>query len=170
VVGVVDDMRQDSVEAPLQPEVFASFKQLVPGAIRNFDPILVIRTNTDPTDYVPTLRNVVREQAPALAVDSIMTMEERVMMSLATVDIGVLVGRQALAMVVGGIVVGLGAAVAAAQWMRSLLYGVAPSDPRSLAAAAVFVALLAAVAIAIPLARATHIEPAAALRQENYGN
>ena len=52
------------------------------------------------------------------------------------------------------------------QWMRSLLYGVAPSDPRSLAAAAIFVALVAAVAIAIPVARATHIEPAAALRQE----
>jgi hypothetical protein len=68
------------------------------------------------------------------------------------VDIGVLVGRQALAMVVGGIVVGLGAAGAAAQWMRSLY---------------VFVALVAAVAIAIPLARATHIEPAAALRQEH---
>jgi ABC-type lipoprotein release transport system permease subunit len=50
--------------------------------------------------------------------------------------------------------------------MRSLLYGVAPSDPRSLAAAAVFVALVAAVAIAIPVTRATHIEPAAALRQE----
>jgi ABC-type antimicrobial peptide transport system permease subunit len=82
------------------------------------------------------------------------------------VDIGVLVGRQALAMVVGGMVLGLGAAAAAAPWMRSLLYGVAPSDPRSLAAAAVFVALVAAVAIAIPVTRATHIEPAAALRQE----
>ena len=53
-----------------------------------------------------------------------------------------------------------------AQWMRSLLYGVAPSDPSSLAAAAIFVALVAAVAIAIPVARATHIEPAVALRQE----
>lgn len=91
----------------------------------------------------------------------------RMALGAPTVDIGVLVGRQALTMVVGGMVLGLGAAVAAAQWMRSLLYGVAPSDPRSLAAAAVFVALVAAVAIAIPVARATHIEPAAALRQEN---
>ena len=69
-------------------------------------------------------------------------------------------------MLVGGLVLGLGAAVAAAQWMRSLLYGVRPSDPNSLAAAAIFVALVAAVAIAIPVARATHIEPAVALRQE----
>jgi predicted permease len=89
----------------------------------------------------------------------------RMALGAQTVDIGVLVGRQALAMVAGGLVLGLGAAAAAAQWMRSLLYGIAPSDPRSLAAAVVFVALVAAVAIAIPVARATHIEPAAALRQ-----
>jgi len=70
-------------------------------------------------------------------------------------------------MVVSGMVLGLGAAAGASQWMRSLLYGVAPLDPRSLAAAAVFVALVAAVAIAMPVACAIHIEPAAALRQEN---
>jgi predicted permease len=91
----------------------------------------------------------------------------RMVLGAQTLDIGILVGKQALVMVVGGIVLGLGAAAAAAQWMRSLLYGVAPSDPRSLAAAAVIVALVAAVAIAIPVARATHIEPAAALRQDN---
>ena len=91
----------------------------------------------------------------------------RMALGAQSVDIGALVGRQALAMVIGGIVIGLGAAAGAAQWMRSLLYGVAPSDPSSLAAAAVFVALVAAVAVAIPVARATHIEPAAALRQGN---
>jgi predicted permease len=91
----------------------------------------------------------------------------RMALGAQTVDIGILVGRQALGMVAGGMVLGLGAAAAAAQWMQSLLYGVAPSDPRSLAAAAAFVALVAAVAIAIPVARATDIEPAAALRQEN---
>jgi len=90
----------------------------------------------------------------------------RMALGARTADIGILVGRQTLAMVAGGIVVGLAVAVASAQWMRSLLYGVTPSDPRSLGAAALFVALVAAVAVAIPLARATHVEPAAALRQE----
>jgi predicted permease len=83
------------------------------------------------------------------------------------VDIGLLIGRTAFAMVVGGMGLGLGATAAGAQWIRSLLYGVAPSDPRSLAAAAVFVALVAAVAIAISVMGATQIDPAAALRQEN---
>ena len=82
VVGVVDDMRQDSVEAPLQPEIFASFKQILPSSIRNFDPILVVRTTADPTTYVSTLRSLVHEQAPTLALDSVMTMEDRVMTSL----------------------------------------------------------------------------------------
>jgi putative ABC transport system permease protein len=82
VVGVVDDMRQDSVDAPLQPEVFASFRQVVPGAIRSFDPILVVRTAEDPTAAVPLLRSLARELAPALALDSVMTMEDRMMASL----------------------------------------------------------------------------------------
>ena len=82
IVGVVDDMRQDSVEPPLQPEIFTSLKQVLPSSIRNFDPILVVRTTADPTMYVSTLRSLVREQAPALALDSVMTMEDRVMSSL----------------------------------------------------------------------------------------
>jgi len=83
VIGVMDDMRQDSVDAPLQPEVFASFAQLLPGALRNFDPILVVRTATDPVAYVASLRNALHDEAPALALDSVMTMEDRVMTSLA---------------------------------------------------------------------------------------
>lgn len=81
VVGVVDDMRQD-VDAPLQPEIFASVKQITAGTTNvGFDPILVIRTAADPTTYVSTLHRLVQEQA--LALDSVMTMEDRVMTSLA---------------------------------------------------------------------------------------
>jgi putative ABC transport system permease protein len=83
VVGVVDDMRQD-VDSPLQPEIFASIKQITSASTNlGFDPILVVRTTADPTTYVSTLRSLVHEQAPALALDSVMTMEDRVMASLA---------------------------------------------------------------------------------------
>jgi len=83
VVGVVDDMRQD-VASPLQPEIFASINQITTQTTNvNIDPILVIRTSANPTAYVPTLRALVHEQAPALALDSVMTMEDRVMTSLA---------------------------------------------------------------------------------------
>jgi predicted permease len=83
VVGVVDDMRQDSVHAPLEPEIFASFSQIQPSSVRSFDPILLLRTATDPGTYVSTLRNIVREEAPTLALDSVSTMEDRVISSLA---------------------------------------------------------------------------------------
>src|ERR1035438_2767414 len=70
-----------------------------------------------------------------------------------------LVGRETLAMAVGGIVCGLAAALAAGPWIRSLLYGISPWDLKSLSAAAIFVAIVAVGATAIPVIRATHIEP-----------
>jgi putative ABC transport system permease protein len=105
VVGVVDDMRQDSVDAPLQPEIFASFKQIAPNGMRNFDPILVVRTAADPTAYVSVLRGLVHEQAPALVLDSVMTMEDRVMTSLARPRLYavVLVGVGAFALLIAGV-------------------------------------------------------------------
>ena len=48
-------------------------------------------------------------------------------------DIAAMIGRQTVAMAAAGIVLGLGAAFLAAPWIRSLLYGIAPADPVSLA-------------------------------------
>ena len=98
-------MRQDSVDAPLQPELFASFTQIAPVGIRNVDPILVIRTSADPASYVPTLRGLVREEAPALALDSVMTMEDRVMTSLAKPRLYavVLAGFAVFALLIAGV-------------------------------------------------------------------
>jgi len=83
------------------------------------------------------------------------------------VDIGEMIGRQALAMVAIGVALGLIAALFAAPLINSLLYGVAPSDPLSLTLAALFVVMVAAAATVIPLGHATRIDPAEALRQEN---
>lgn len=82
IVGVVADMRQDDVDAPLQPEIFASLPQIQLSDTRGFDPFLIVRTAADPTAYVQTLRGLVHEQLPTLALDSVMTMEDRVMTSL----------------------------------------------------------------------------------------
>jgi ABC-type antimicrobial peptide transport system permease subunit len=81
-----------------------------------------------------------------------------------------LIGRQALAMVIVGVVAGLGSAQIIARiagpLIAQLLYGVTPADVRSLAAAAAVVLAMAAGAAAIPAARATRIDPAAALRDD----
>ena len=83
VVGLVEDMRQDSIEAPLQPEMFMSFQQILPASLARLDPILVLRTVSDPVASVGALRAVVRGVAPSLALDSVMSMEDRVTTSLA---------------------------------------------------------------------------------------
>jgi predicted permease len=78
--------------------------------------------------------------------------------------IATLIGGHALLLVTVGVLCGLGAAMLMAPMASSLLYGVGPTDPVSLLAAAVFVTLVAALAALIPAARATRVDPAVALR------
>jgi predicted permease len=78
-----------------------------------------------------------------------------------------LVSAQVIGMVASGIALGLAASVAAAPWIRHLLFGVSASDVRTLTATVLFVMLIAAAATALPAGRAVRIEPGVALRQEN---
>jgi putative ABC transport system permease protein len=82
VMGVVDDLRQRSVTDPAQPEIFASYRQRATG-FGSSEAYLVVRTASDPAAFVPTLRALVREQDPSLALESVMTMEDRLITSLA---------------------------------------------------------------------------------------
>jgi predicted permease len=104
IVGVVEDMRQDTLDAALQPEIFASLRQ-IRASNRSADPILIIRTTRDPTTYVPTLRSLVHEQAPTVALDSVMTMEDRVMTSLERprLYVVVLTGFGVFALLIAGV-------------------------------------------------------------------
>jgi putative ABC transport system permease protein len=82
VVGVVDDMRQGAVTEVAQAELFLPFKQIgCTNAVA--DPILVVRAIGDPSAYANILRSVLRQEAPTLALDSVMSMEDRLMTSLA---------------------------------------------------------------------------------------
>jgi predicted permease len=77
IVGVVDDLRQDAVDAAPQPEMFVAVAQLKESA-QGSSSIVIVRTVDDPSAYVGTLRNVVREIDPSIALDGVMTMEQRV--------------------------------------------------------------------------------------------
>jgi ABC-type antimicrobial peptide transport system permease subunit len=73
---------------------------------------------------------------------------------------------QGLAPVLVGLVGGLGCAVALAQALSTLLYGVAPWDVRvSLGTSAILLST-ALMACAVPAMRAAQVDPAAALREE----
>ena len=65
-----------------------------------------------------------------------------------------------------GIVAGLAAALLLARLVRSMLYGLEPTDPTSLLATACLLIAVALLAGWVPAARASRVEPMAALRHE----
>jgi predicted permease len=71
-----------------------------------------------------------------------------------------------LALVLVGLVLGLGGALAATRVMAALLYQVSATDPGTFGAVSLLLVLVAVAACALPARRATRIDPMAALRAE----
>lgn len=81
VVGVVDDLRSGPLSEVVRPEFFISTRQ-EPDSLA-FDPVMVVvRTDRDPDGQASFLRDIVREAAPGAALDSIMSMDDRLRRSL----------------------------------------------------------------------------------------
>ncbi len=65
-----------------------------------------------------------------------------------------------------GALLGIAGSLSAAGLVSSVVYGIQPSDPPTLAGMALLMITLAALASLIPAARATRIDPVALLREE----
>jgi len=74
--------------------------------------------------------------------------------------------RQGMGLAAIGVVLGVGATLALAQLLRSLLFAVRPVDAISVAAAVALLAVAALLACLGPARRAARIDPIAALRAE----
>ena len=90
----------------------------------------------------------------------------RIALGASRVQVMHLVGREAAFMLLAGLLIGTALAALVARTAASLLYGLKPMDPGSIALA---IALLSAVAILasfVPALRAARVEPMIALREE----
>ncbi|HKG79205.1 MAG TPA: FtsX-like permease family protein, partial [Pyrinomonadaceae bacterium] len=90
----------------------------------------------------------------------------RIALGARTREIVTLVLREALVLVVIGIVAGVPAVVVVARFASTLLFDLSPTDPVSLMLAGLVMLGVAVVAAYVPARRATRIDPLVALRYE----
>jgi putative ABC transport system permease protein len=90
----------------------------------------------------------------------------RMALGAARADVQRLVVGQALRLTLIGAGVGLAAALALTQLMRSLLFGIRPEDPPTFVGVTLILALSSAAAAWLPTARAVRVDPVVALRHE----
>lgn len=81
VVGVLEDVMRASPTDPVQPEVFVPVSQMTRG--NDAASFVIVRTTGDPDRLVPVLRRLTREADPRAVVEQPMTMDDRLMQSLA---------------------------------------------------------------------------------------
>jgi predicted permease len=90
----------------------------------------------------------------------------RMTLGARTRDVMGLVMRESMVLVAAGVVIGLGAAVAASRLVASLLFGLTPTDPLAMAGAIAVMILVSALAGYLPARRASKVDPMVALRCE----
>jgi putative ABC transport system permease protein len=81
-------------------------------------------------------------------------------------DVIRLIVREGAALTAIGLGFGLAGALAAAQALTSLLFGIAPTDPLTFVAVAIGLAAVALAASYVPARRASRVDPMTALRAE----
>jgi putative ABC transport system permease protein len=90
----------------------------------------------------------------------------RVALGASPLEVAVMTMRYGLGLTGAGIAVGFVLFVVVAQFLRSLLFGVAPTDPATLGASVALLGLVATFASWVPARRAAHVDPVEALRAD----
>jgi predicted permease len=101
IIGVVRDAQHGRVTDPPQPQIYVLYRR----AIDFFVPLLLVRTDGDPSALAPVLERLVREQDRAIAPQRVMTMEAKLGASLSRPRLyaALLVGFAGFAVLVCGI-------------------------------------------------------------------
>ncbi|HSK10911.1 MAG TPA: ABC transporter permease [Vicinamibacterales bacterium] len=211
VVGIVANERIHGLAQAPPPCVYLPLSQ-APSV--NGAGVLLVRTSGDPAAMAASMRAIVRDVDPELAVfgveplaatlsRSVSTRRFTMMLvgtfalvalalaaigihgvlsygvTLRTREIGVrmalgagagqvlrLVLREGAILALAGLALGLAGALALTRVLESLLFGVSPTDPATIAAISLVLMLVALAASGVPAWRATRIDPVVAMRGE----
>jgi putative ABC transport system permease protein len=208
IVGVVADVKEDGLDAPIRPQIYQSLLQLstlalavvarghgapppaaaIERAVQAVDPNLplyAVRTGEDLIAVQLAQRRFATRLINAFAVMAVLlaafglhgiiaygvrqrTHEIGVRIALGATAariVGLVLG-QAVRLAAGGVAVGLASAFVLSQFLRTMLFQVSPTDPRTLSATVGILLTVVGVATVGAARRATRIEAAVALRQE----
>jgi len=171
-------VRTDGDPAEMAPSVRAAIGKVVPGRqVTDVRPLLAVLDETlGPRRFNTSLLLCFAAVALALAAAGVYGVMAysvaqrtseigiRMAMGARAADVIRMVITQGMAVVGGGIAVGVVAAILATRVLASMLFGVDPFDVLSLGGAVLFLALVALIACAIPAVRATRVSPTEALR------
>jgi hypothetical protein len=155
VLGVVGDVRHESLALPVRPGMYLPLFDPGPAPITAPGLVFLLRSQAPPATLLPALRQALRELDPELPLGPVKTMGEFMDQNRKDARArGILFGGFALL------------ALVLARALRAQLYGVGPLDPATYALAVLLVAAAGALACLLPAWRAAKVDPAVALRSE----
>ena len=209
IVGVVGNIRQESITDEVAPEIYVPFAQMRVNGMT-----LMVRTASDPLALARAVRNEVWAIDKNQPIYDVKTLAQRVndavavsrslmllfvafaLLALVLAAVGVygivsysvtqrtheigirmalgaraanvlsLIMKNGLALVLMGIVIGVGSAFGLTRFLATLLFGIEPTDGVTfLVVSLVFFVIVIAAAL-IPAMRATRVDPVVALRTE----
>jgi putative ABC transport system permease protein len=209
IVGVVGNVKQESITAEVAPEIYVPFNQMPMNGMTVF-----VRTTGTPADLAPALRSEVFAIDRNQPVYNLKTLDQRVVETIAlsrslmllfsgfallalvlasvgiygivsyavsqrtreigirmalgarAVDVLQLVLKNGMTLVVAGVAIGVGGALALTRFLTTLLFGVTPTDTLTFIVVSLALALVALIACLVPARRATKVDPLVALRYE----
>jgi putative ABC transport system permease protein len=224
IVGVIEDIRNESPDRDASPDIFVDYRQLLELSRRWGDApqrqdemalgflSFAVRIRGDAAAAAPIVAQVVRSADPNAGVDALIPMDRLVASSVArprfyavllgvfaivaavlaaigiygvlayavvqrTHEIGIrmalgarradivaMVARMGLRLVGLGLAVGLIASLAISRVIATLVWGISPHDPLTLAIVITTMATVSALACYFPARRATRVDPMEALR------
>ena len=95
----------------------------------------------------------------------LIAMEPEIRSSVKKSVLGMVLG-QGMRMTAAGLVLGVAASFALTRLLQAQLFNVKPTDPATLSAVVLFIAIVAACACCLPAGRATRVDPMVVLRDE----